>query len=139
MEVTCDSTRMALPCLQPQLDLGLVSVDREGLLDDPEYQRRTGGSVRPTRQNVAPLSGSVASSVLAQFVSLTTGPGGTGDPGPIQLRGTHIHLHTDHAASRAGWREYSRSMPPSRERQRTAAVGAIGSDLAIGVRRSRPR
>ena len=93
--------RPGRPCLacNRQLDLGLVSVDREGLLDDPEYIRRTGGSVRPARQNVALLSGSVASSVLAQFVSLTTGPGGMGDPGPIQyLLSTHSLLHLPHVS-----------------------------------------
>ncbi len=81
--------RACLAC-NGQLDLGLVSADREGLLDDPGYIRRTGRSVGPARQNVAMLSVSVVSSVLAQFVSFTVGPGGLGDPGPIQyLLSTH--------------------------------------------------
>jgi hypothetical protein len=88
--------RPGRPCLacNHQLDLGLVSVDREGLLDDPEYIRRAGGSVGPARQNVAMLSVSVVSSLLAQFVSLTTGPGGLGDPGPLQyVLSTHSLVH----------------------------------------------
>jgi hypothetical protein len=88
--------RPGRPCLacNGQLDLGLVSADREGLLDDPEYIRRAGRSVGPARQNVAMLSVSVVSSVLAQFVSFTVGPGGLGDPGPIQyLLSTHSLIH----------------------------------------------
>jgi len=88
--------RPGRPCLacNRQLDLGLVSADREGLLDDPEYIRRAGASVEPARQNVAMLSVSVVSSVLAQFVSLTTGPGGLGDPGPLQyILSTHSLVH----------------------------------------------
>jgi hypothetical protein len=88
--------RPGRPCLacNRQLDLGLVSVDREGLLDDPEYIRRAGGSVGPARQNVAMLSTNVASSLLAQFVSLVTGPGGLGDPGPLQyVLSTHSLIH----------------------------------------------
>lgn len=93
--------RPGRPCLacNRQLDLGLVSVDREGLLDDPEYIRRAGAAVKPARQSVAMLSVSVVSSVLGQFVSLTTGPGGLGDPGPIQyLLSTHSLIHPPHAS-----------------------------------------
>jgi hypothetical protein len=88
--------RPGRPCLacNHQLDLGLVSADREGLLDDTEYIRRAAGLPRLARQNVAMLSVGVVSSVLSQFISLTVGPGGRGDPGPIQyLLSTHDLLH----------------------------------------------
>jgi hypothetical protein len=84
--------RPGRPCLacNRQLDLGLVAVDRDGLLDDPEYIKRAGLHVAPARQNVAALSVSVVSSVLAQFVSLMVAPGGSGEPGPLQyLLSTH--------------------------------------------------
>lgn len=78
--------RPGRPCLacNRQLDLGLVSVDRQGLLDDPTYisGMRPGG--RPTRENVAALSVSVTAALLAQFVSLVAGVGGRGEPGPLQ-------------------------------------------------------
>lgn len=78
--------RPGRPCLScnRQLDLGLVSVDRQGLLDDPTYIARMDGSARPTRENVAALSVSVTASLLAQFVSLVAGAGGRGEPGPLQ-------------------------------------------------------
>ena len=78
--------RPGRPCLacNKQLNLGLVAVDRDGLLDDPEYIRRAGLNVGPARQNVAALSVSVVSSLLAQFVSLSAGPAGFGEPGPLQ-------------------------------------------------------
>jgi hypothetical protein len=80
------------PCLacNRQLHLGQVAMDREGLLDDPEYIRHAGQHRSPARQNVATLSVSVVSSLLAQFVSLVAYPGGLGEPGPLQyLLATH--------------------------------------------------
>jgi hypothetical protein len=78
--------RPGRPCLacNRQLDLGIVSVDREGLLDDPTYIAGMEPSSRPTRENVAALSVSVTASLLAQFVSLVAGVGGKGEPGPLQ-------------------------------------------------------
>jgi molybdopterin-synthase adenylyltransferase len=85
--------RPCLACIR-QLDLGQVAMDREGLLDDPEYIRRAGQARAPARQNVATLSVSVVSSVLAQFVSFVAGPGGRGEPGPLQyLLTTHSLSH----------------------------------------------
>lgn len=95
--------RPGRPCLacNRQLDLGLVSADREGLLDDPEYIRRAGPSAQPARQNVATLSVSVTAGVLAQFVSLVAGPGGLGEPGPLKyLLSTHSLLHLTYASHR---------------------------------------
>ena len=78
--------RPGRPCLScnRQLALGLVSVDREGLLDDPTYIAGMKPGARPTRENVASLSVSVTAALLAQFVSLVAGAGGRGEPGPLQ-------------------------------------------------------
>ena len=74
------------PCMScsRQLDLGQVIPDRQGLLNDPEYIAGSGRSNVPTNQNVAPLSVSVASSLLAQYVSFCVAPAGLGDPGPLR-------------------------------------------------------
>jgi molybdopterin-synthase adenylyltransferase len=77
--------RPGRPCLScnGQLDPSSVALDRQGLLDDPAY---IAGSdiVGRARQNVAALSVSVVASLLSQFVSFVVGPGGEGDPGPLQ-------------------------------------------------------
>jgi hypothetical protein len=77
--------RPGRPCLvcNGQLDASLVAVDREGLLEDPTYIAGSGLQPR-ARQNVAALSVSVSSSLLAQFVSLVAAPGGIGEPGPLR-------------------------------------------------------
>ena len=73
------------PCLVciGQLDLGDLSLDRHGLLDDPSYIAGTPRS-EPSRQNVATLSASVSAALLAQFVSLLAHPGGRGVPAPVR-------------------------------------------------------
>lgn len=90
--------RPGRPCLvcNEQVDLSEVSLDIQGLLDDPAY---IAGADRQhgTGQNVALLSVSAAASLLAQFVSLNVAPGGIGEPGPLQyLLSTHTleHLNT---------------------------------------------
>ena len=86
--------RPGRPCMacNNQLDLGLVVVDRQGLMDDPTYIQGADRSAVPQRQNVALLSASVSASLLAQYASFCTAPGGIGDPGPLQyLLSTH-HL-----------------------------------------------
>ena len=91
--------RPGRPCLgcNRQLDLAAVQVDRHGHLDDPAYIASAGPAVRPHRQNVALLSASVSASLLAQFVSLTTAPGGQGEPGPLQyVLSTHTLDHLSH-------------------------------------------
>lgn len=87
--------RPGRPCLvcNGQVDLSEVSLDVQGLLDDPTY---IAGANRPagTGQNVALLSISAAASLLAQFVSFNVAPGGIGEPGPLQyLLSTHTLEH----------------------------------------------
>jgi proteasome lid subunit RPN8/RPN11 len=86
--------RPGRPCMvcNGQLDLGMLATDIEGLLDDPDYVPRPGpthhaadGSIQAgTGQNVAVLSISGAAALLAQYVSFNVGPGGIGEPGPLQ-------------------------------------------------------
>jgi hypothetical protein len=65
--------RPCMACLgQPVV--GDVSLDKLGLLDDPKYIAMAKREA-PCRQNVAALSASVSSALLAQFVSLTAHPG----------------------------------------------------------------
>lgn len=73
-----------------QLLANEVSLDKLDLLDDPVYIE---GAVReaPSRQNVAALSASVSSALLAQFVSLVAHPGGRGVPAPLRyILSTHL-------------------------------------------------
>ena len=87
------------PCMScnRQLDLGQVIPDRQGLLNDPEYIAGSGRSDVPTNQNVAPLSVSVAASLLAQYVSFSVAPAGLGDPGPLRYAlSSHILERLDH-------------------------------------------
>ena len=93
--------RPGRPCLvcNEQVDPSEVSLDIQGLLDDPDYIAGA-GRTRGTGQNVALLSVSAAASLLAQFVSFNVAPGGIGDPGPLQyLLSTHTLDHLA-AASR---------------------------------------
>ena len=73
------------PCMVclGQLDLGELSLDRHGLLDDPVYIAAA-RKIPPSRQNVAALSASVSAALLAQFVSLTAHPGGQGTSAPLR-------------------------------------------------------
>lgn len=85
--------RPCMACLG-QLLVGEIPLDRDGLLDDPEYIE---GARReaPSRQNVAALSASVSASLLAMFVSLTAHPGGRGAPEPLRyLLSTHTLEHS---------------------------------------------
>lgn len=78
--------RPGRPCMacNGQLDMGSVTADRQGLFEDPRYIAGAGQAVVPAGQNVAPLSISVAASLLAQYVSFSVTPGGFGEPGPLQ-------------------------------------------------------
>jgi len=92
--------RPGRPCMvcNKQLELGLVSADRDGLLDDPTYIAGADRDVLPPRQNVAALAVSVTAGLLAQFISLTVAPGGRGEPGPLQyILCTHDLDHLDYA------------------------------------------
>ncbi|WP_282947195.1 ThiF family adenylyltransferase [Cellulomonas endometrii] len=74
--------RPCMVCLG-QLIPGEISLDMQGLLDDPTYIAGSGRQPAP-RQNVAALSASVSAALLAQFVSLTAHPGGYGVPAPLR-------------------------------------------------------
>lgn len=90
--------RACLSC-NKQLDLGAVALDREGLLDDPEYIAGAGREPGASRQNVAALSVSVVGSLLAQFISLVAAPGGEGEPGPLQYTlATHTLEHLSYGS-----------------------------------------
>ena len=94
--------RPGRPCMScnRQLDPGLVALERQGLLDDPAYIQRAGESFKSVNPNVAPLSVSVAASILAQYVSFSVAPAGFGDPGPLQYALSTHHLeHRDDSAS----------------------------------------
>lgn len=85
--------RPCMACLG-QLVVGDIPLDKDGLLDDPEY---IAGAHReaPSRQNVAALSASVSASLLALFVSLTAHPGGRGVPAPLRhILSTQILEHS---------------------------------------------
>jgi len=84
------------PCMAciGQLAVGEVSLDKLGLLDDPEYINGANREA-PSRQNVAALSASVSSALLAQFVSLTAHPGRRGVPAPLRyILSTHTLEHS---------------------------------------------
>jgi molybdopterin-synthase adenylyltransferase len=96
------------PCMSciGQLDLGAVTADQAGALDDPAYiagheKVRHADADRGSNQesaNVAVLSVSAAASILAQYVSLNVAPGGLGEPGPLQyLFSTHTLEHLNAA------------------------------------------
>lgn len=90
--------RPGRPCLacNRQLDLGLVTPDRQGDLDNPSYIESAGIAPEVDGQNVSALSASVSASLLAQYVSLSVAPGGIGDPGPIQYSlSSHFLDHRD--------------------------------------------
>ena len=87
--------RPGRPCLvcNAQVDPSEVSLDIQGLLDDPSYIAGAGRQ-DDTGQNVALLSVSAAASLLAQFVSLNVAPGGIGESGPLQyVFSTHTLEH----------------------------------------------
>ena len=94
--------RPGRPCMScnRQLNLSLVALERQGLLNDPAYIVGAGERRQPVNPNVAPLSVNVAASILAQYVSFSVGPGGFGDPGPLQyVLSTHYLEHRDDATS----------------------------------------
>lgn len=85
--------RACMACIG-QLVAGDVSLDKLGLLDDPEYIKGANREA-PSRQNVAALSASVSSAMLAQFVSLTAHPGRRGVPMALRyVLSTHLLEHS---------------------------------------------
>ena len=82
------------PCMEcnGQLRVNEVALDRNGLLDDPEYIKRAGLAPRTASPNVAALAASVSALQLALFVSLVANPGGMGVPGPLRYLLAPQHL-----------------------------------------------
>lgn len=91
------------PCMvcNHQLDPARVALEIAGLLDDPTYITNAETNATPVGgQNVATISIGATASMLAQYTSLSVGPAGLGDPGPLQyLLGTHELLHLDHSSN----------------------------------------
>lgn len=73
------------PCLvcSAQIDMSEVTLDKEGLLDDPSYIAAAGQAERGN-QNVALLSIGVTAGLLSQLVSLVAKPGGRGVSAPLR-------------------------------------------------------
>ena len=131
--------RPGRPCLvcNEQVDLSEVTLDIQGLLDDPAYIAGAGRQ-HGTGQNVALLSLSAAASLLAQFVSLNVAPGGMGDPGPLQyLLSTHTLEHLAHGtrpnclyeqAEAAGdeRQPLTGNHPAAKAHRATRAAGGVG-------------
>ena len=86
--------RPGRPCMycNRQIDPSSVVLDRQGLFGNPSYIAGTDQAQEPTSQNVAPLSISVAASLLALYVSFSVGPAGFGEPGPLQYALSTHHL-----------------------------------------------
>lgn len=74
------------PCMvcNGQLRVNELSLDRAGLLDDPEYIRQSGINPGTGSPNVAALAASVSAGLLAQFVSMVATPGGMGVSAPLR-------------------------------------------------------
>lgn len=88
--------RPGRPCMacSRQLQLGLVEVDRRGLLDDPDYIRGLGQSDRPGAPNVALLTAGISAMQLWQFTAYIAAPGGQTDGGTLR------HSLSDHTLDR---------------------------------------
>lgn len=89
------------PCMacSGQIDMGDVTLDKQGLLDDPSYFAGA-GFAEPGRQNVALLSIGVTAGLLSQLVSLLATPGGRGVPAPLRHSlATHSLEHLNTASS----------------------------------------
>lgn len=126
--------RSCLVC-NGQLDMGEVSLDIQGLLDDPTYIAGAGRQ-RGTGQNVSLLSASAAASVLAQFVSFNVGPGGVGDPGPLQyLLSTHTLEHLPAVGGAGCQYEAAEAVGDSRQALTGEHPAAEGHRAARAARR----
>lgn len=80
------------PCMlcTRQINPTDIQLDRQGLLDDPNYIEQSGRERTSGAPNVAAYSASVSAAQLAQFVNLTAHPGGRGVPAPLRyLLSTH--------------------------------------------------
>lgn len=131
------------PCMScnRQLDLGTVALERQGLLRDPAYIQGARESRRPVNPNVAPLSVSVAASMLAQYVSFNVAPSGLGDPGPLQYAfsthylerrndATSVHCATEAAEGAGDHRVCLTGPHEDAERQRQLS-GSVGVSIRL--------
>jgi molybdopterin/thiamine biosynthesis adenylyltransferase len=85
------------PCMvcSGQIDLADVTLEKQGLLDDPSYIA-SAGLAEHGRQNVALLSIGVTAGLMSQLVSLLAKPGGRGVPAPLRHSlATHSLEHLD--------------------------------------------
>jgi len=145
--------RPCMACLG-QLVVGEIALDKQGLLDDPEY---IAGAHReaPSRQNVAALSASVSAAMLAQFVSLAAHPGGRGTSAPLRyVLSTHSLEHSPAASGqhcpfenglstgdkrtpiaerRDDWREVVRSRAVTKPAFRLRALAAMENLLQRAI------
>lgn len=82
------------PCMEcnGQLDINELALERNGLLDDPEYIKNASKTLRLGSPNVAVLAASVSAGQLAQFVSLVAHPGGLGVSAPLRYALAAHHL-----------------------------------------------
>lgn len=96
--------RPGRPCMacNGQLDLGVVTADMAGTLNDPTYIAGNPDFRGTDSANVALVSINAAASLLAQYLSLNVAPGGLGEPGPLQyLLSTHTLERLDTTSSPA--------------------------------------
>jgi len=94
---TISPGRACLECLG-QFDPGLVSVERDGYLDDPKYiEGLPDDHILKRRENVFIFSLGCASLQLMQLLSLIVGPDYS-EPGAQTFRYTRSTLESDHSA-----------------------------------------
>ena len=122
-----------------QLDMAQVTLDKQGLLDDPAYITQASASTATADgQNVAALSASVSAGLLAQYVSLSVAPAGIGEPGPLQYslnshfldhRDDHTRAHCPTEPTEAAGNQRhdltGRHRQAEQQRQRATSPGAL--------------
>ncbi|WP_345763382.1 HesA/MoeB/ThiF family protein [Diaminobutyricibacter sp. McL0608] len=125
--------RPCMVCIR-QLNPSMVQLDKEGLLNDPEYIRRSGIDLDRAGQNVATMSATVSALLLDQFVSLTAAPGGTGVPTPRCFHFRHHfleHLNEEQTQPGCRWEKY----PGEGDARLALAIGHPMADALIASRR----
>ena len=134
--------RPGRPCMScnRQLDIAAVTLERQGLLDDPAYIVSAGEDRVPVNHNVAPLSVNVAAGILAQYVSLSVAPSEFGDPGPLQYSfSTHYLEHRNdtvrpHCATEAGECVGDRRLSLTGRHKDAERLRQISGSVDLGIR-----